>query len=181
MRMSLYKDHLGSHQTERTLVGHISFLKCSVYFTHSDISLPCFPWIFFGSEHFHCRCNCHTGGFEYLKGVLIPVWHLLEMSDCSTVPVASNSAGGSTHISYLSTYIPHSNQLLEQQKWIHTHCIWCGFDRVLWHKCHNMVNLLGHKFWNFVISQDSFNRSGSTLIVFDVTMIGYFDTSVTTW
>ena len=36
--------------------------------------------------------------------------------------------------------------------WIHTHCIWCGFDRVVWHKCHSMVTLLGHKVWNLVIS-----------------------------
>ena len=29
---------------------------------------------------------------------------------------------------------------------------WCGLDRVVWHKCHSMVTLLGHKVWNLVIS-----------------------------
>ena len=148
-------DHLGSHQTERTLVSHICFLKCSLYFPHSD-SLVC-P-VFHGYFLDQSISISNPGGIWVLEGCTHPrmafAWD--GMSDCSTVPVASNSAGGSTHISYLSTSVHHSNQLLEQQKWIHNHCIWCGFDRVLWHKCHNMVNLLGHKFWNFVISQESF-------------------------
>ena len=30
--------------------------------------------------------------------------------------------------------------------------IWCGLDRVVWHKRHSMVTLLGHGVWNPVIS-----------------------------
>ena len=141
--------------SNRTLVGHISFLAYSAYIfhtvTHKSVQ---FSMVFCGSDHLNHRCNWHPVGFEYLKVLLIPVWHLLDGLQHG----ASNNTGEYTHSSYVRTSAPNSNELLEQQKLTHTHCIWCGLDKVLWHKCHSMVTLLGHKVWNLVISHFAKNN-----------------------
>ena len=63
--------------------------------------------------------------------------------------------------SYLSTpaVIPNNNELLERQKWIYTHCIWSGLDRVLGSRFHSVVTLLEHKLSNLMISQGSVVRT----------------------
>ena len=85
----LLKNHLGGHQTELWLVIFRFKHTQYTFSTQSLISQPSFPWNFCGSDHLNHRCNWHPAGFEYLKVVLIPVWHLLDGLQHG----ASNSTG----------------------------------------------------------------------------------------
>ena len=61
---------------------------------------------FCGSEHLHHRRNWHPGRFEYLKVVLIPVWHLVVRFPSPQQPTGGSIPSILAAIVFLRHHLP---------------------------------------------------------------------------